>query len=62
MSSVSGMVTLPSVEAMITLLPEDDLPKSFEISTVIVNTLPVTFMSQFFMEKCSLVELSMVFY
>jgi hypothetical protein len=50
------MDTLPSVEAIIMLLPDDDLPKSFEISTVIVSMLPVTFMSQFFMEKCSFVS------
>jgi hypothetical protein len=42
------MDTLPSVEAIISLLPEEDFPKFFEISTVIVSMLPVNFISQFF--------------
>jgi hypothetical protein len=52
------MDTLPSVEAMIMLLPEDDLPKSFEISTVMVSMLPLNFSSQFFMKNCSLAGLN----
>lgn len=60
MSSFSGMDTLPSVEAIMTLLPEADLPKSFEMSTVIVRMLPVTFISQFFIGKGSLVDMMVV--
>ena len=48
MYSFSGIDILPSVEAMIILFPDDDLPNSFEMSTVIVNILPFNFISQFF--------------
>ena len=47
MSSFSGIDTFPSVELIIMLFPEDDLPYSFDISTDMVNILPSKFISQF---------------
>lgn len=43
-----GTSTLPSVLAMIVVLPEDDGPNSFVRSTRIVRTVPSTRMSTFF--------------
>ena len=48
-SSRLGMVTLPSVEAMIIVFPEADGPNSFERSTLMVNRVPSTVISTFFM-------------
>lgn len=44
-----GMVTFPSVEAMMIVLPVEEGPNSFERSTLIVNTDPSTLISTFFM-------------
>lgn len=43
------MVTFPSVEATIMVLPVEDGPNSFDRSTVIVNIVPSTRISTFFM-------------
>lgn len=43
-----GMVTFPSVEAMIIVLPVEEGPNSFERSTLIVNIDPSTLISTFF--------------
>jgi hypothetical protein len=61
MSSFSGTDTLPSVEPIIMLFPEDDLPNSFDISTVIVSILPFSFISQFFMGAFLLIILAQVY-
>lgn len=44
-----GMVTFPSVEAMMIVLPVEEGPNSFERSTLIVNTDPSMLISMFFM-------------
>jgi hypothetical protein len=44
-----GIVTFPSVEAMMTVLPVEEGPNSFERSTLIVNTDPSMLISTFFM-------------
>ena len=43
------MVTFPSVEAMMIVLPVEEGPNSFERSTLIVNIDPSTLISTFFM-------------
>jgi hypothetical protein len=43
------MVTFPSVEAMMIVLPVEEGPNSFERSTLIVNTDPSMLISMFFM-------------
>ena len=48
------MVTFPSVEAMIIVLPVEDGPNSFDRSTRIVSTVPSTVISTFFMMICVL--------
>ena len=47
-SSRFGIATFPSVEAMMMVFPEADGPNSFERSTLIVNIVPSTFISTFF--------------
>lgn len=47
MSSFSGIDTLPSVEPIIMLFPDDDLPNSFDILTVMVSILPSNFFTVF---------------
>src|SRR5919201_982027 len=49
-SSRSGIDTLPSVDAMIVVLPDADGPTSFDKSTRMVRMLPSTFISTFFMQ------------
>jgi len=44
-----GMVTFPSVEAMMIVFPVEEGPNSFERSTLIVNIDPSTLISTFFM-------------
>lgn len=48
-SSRFGMVTFPSVEAMIVVFPEAEGPNSLDRSTLIVNVVPSTVISTFFM-------------
>src|SRR5680860_126647 len=55
------MDTLPSVELIITLFPEADLPNSFEISTMIVKILPFNFISQFFIAIPPFINLTLNF-
>jgi hypothetical protein len=43
------MLTFPSVEAMMIVLPEEDGPNSFERSTLTVRIVPSTLISTFFM-------------
>ena len=45
----SGMVTFPSVEAMMIVFPEADGPNSLDRSTLMVNKVPSTVISTFFM-------------
>src|SRR5688500_18325568 len=52
-SSRFGMVTLPSVEAMMTVLPDADCPNSFDRSTLIVSIVPSTVISTFFIMVAS---------
>jgi hypothetical protein len=52
-SSRFGIVTLPSVDAMMIVFPEDEGPNSFERSTLIVNKVPSTVISTFFMTVSS---------
>jgi hypothetical protein len=47
-SSRFGMVTFPSVEAMMIVFPDADGPNSFERSTLIVSIVPSTVISTFF--------------
>lgn len=48
-SSRFGMVTFPSVEAMMVVFPEAEGPNSLDKSTLIVNVVPSTVISTFFM-------------
>ena len=48
LSSIPGMLTLPSLEAMMIVFPEEDGPNSLERSTLMVRMVPSTFMSIFF--------------
>ena len=48
-SSRFGIVTLPSVEAMMIVFPEAEGPNSLDRSTLIVNRVPSTVISTFFM-------------
>src|SRR6476646_11774914 len=48
-SSRFGIVTFPSVEAMMMVFPDAEGPNSFERSTLIVSVVPSTVMSTFFM-------------
>jgi hypothetical protein len=43
------MVTFPSVEAMMIVFPEAEGPNSLDRSTLIVNIVPSTIISTFFM-------------
>src|SRR6476620_6355485 len=48
-SSRFGIVTFPSVDAMMIVFPEEEGPNSFERSTLIVSMVPSTVISTFFM-------------
>src|SRR4030095_6530283 len=48
-SSRFGIVTFPSVEAMMMVFPDAEGPNSFERSTLIVSVVPSTVISTFFM-------------
>ena len=48
-SSLPGIDTFPSVVAMIVVFPEEEGPNSFDKSTVMVSTVPVSDSSTFFM-------------
>ena len=48
-SSRFGMVIFPSVEAMMMVFPEAEGPNSLDRSTLIVNMVPSTVISTFFM-------------
>jgi hypothetical protein len=48
-SSRFGMVTFPSVEAMMIVFPEAEGPNSLDRSILIVNVVPSTVISTFFM-------------
>ena len=48
-SSRFGIVTFPSVEAMMVVFPEAEGPNSLDRSTLIVNVVPSTVISTFFM-------------
>lgn len=48
-SSRFGMVTFPSVEAIMIVFPEADGPNSLARSTLIVSKVPSTVISTFFM-------------
>ena len=48
-SSRFGMVTFPSVEAMMIVFPDAEGPNSLDRSTLIVNIVPATVISTFFM-------------
>ena len=48
-SSRFGMVTFPSVEAMMIVFPDAEGPNSLDRSTLIVNIVPSTVISTFFM-------------
>lgn len=48
-SSRFGMVTFPSVEAMMIVFPDAEGPNSLDISILIVNIVPSTVISTFFM-------------
>src|SRR3990172_449212 len=45
------MLTFPSVEAMMMVLPDDDGPNSWDRSTLMVRMFPSTFISTFFMQR-----------
>jgi hypothetical protein len=47
------MVTFPSVEAMMIVFPEAEGPNSLDRSTLIVNVVPSTVISTFFMMVAS---------
>jgi len=47
-SSCPGMTTLPSVEAIMIVFPEEEGPNSFDRSTLIVRVFPSTVISTFF--------------
>mgnify|MGYP001611776237 CR=1 FL=1 len=48
-SSRFGMVTFPSVEAIMIVFPDAEGPNSLDRSTLIVNIVPSTVISTFFM-------------
>jgi hypothetical protein len=48
LSSTPGMLTFPSVEAMMIVFPEEDGPNSLERSILIVRIFPSTVISTFF--------------
>src|SRR5438093_1091219 len=50
-SSRSGTETLPSVEAMMMVLPEEDGTNSFDKSTLIVRMFPSTVICTFFIRR-----------
>jgi hypothetical protein len=50
-SSRLGIVTFPSVEAMMIVLPEDEGPNSLDKSTLMVSVFPSTVISTFFMKS-----------
>src|SRR5437867_9701952 len=50
-SSRSGTETLPSVEAMVMVLPEEDGTNSFDKSTLIVRMFPSTVICTFFIRR-----------
>jgi hypothetical protein len=52
-SSRFGMVTFPSVEAMMVVFPEAEGPNSLDRSTLIVSVVPSTVISTFFMMVAS---------
>jgi hypothetical protein len=52
-SSRFGIVTFPSVDAMMVVFPEAEGPNSLDRSTLIVNVVPSTVISTFFMMVAS---------